>query len=550
MHALAVGPTAASTLPPPRTARCTRWTPRASRAPSSTPARSTSGPSPSTRQATCSWPPAREGRIYRVDPKGKAQIVLTSPETHILSLAIDDRGNLYAGSAPEGIVYRLDPALKVFVLLDSRLPRDQGPRDGQPTAASTWPPWTRRARTRRRARPAPGGRRPGACPGGRGDRHGDLRDAACPTAPSGAAARTTADAPARGRGQGSGPAHPAYRRGRHSLVLRGRDAARPRPLGRPRPAGHRQQGQALPGARRPHLDHADGAARGAGDGARPQPAAAPSLVATSNPGKLHVDRGRLRRRGGRSPRRSRTRRRSPCGAACAGRPRCPRGREVQVQTPQRQHRDPGLHLDRLVGALPAQRRRCRHQRARALPADQGHARPERTAPRPVLDSVTAAYLQRNLRPQVQSITVHAPGEVFQKPISISGETEILGLEGSPAPDRPGAAAARAQHASGHQLQPEAVSARHPDVLLEGRRPERRHPRLRRVLPGGRAIARSGSLRKGLTDAVLAWDTSTVPNGRYVIRVTASDSPSNPGRPGPRGRQGEPALRGRQHAAQS
>ena len=35
------------------------------------------------------------------------------------------------------------------------------------------------------------------------------------------------------------------------------------------------------------------------------------------------------------------------------------------------------------------------------------------------------------------------------------------------------------------------------------------------------------LRKGLTDAVLAWDTSTVPNGRYVIRVTVSDSPSNP-----------------------
>jgi hypothetical protein len=35
------------------------------------------------------------------------------------------------------------------------------------------------------------------------------------------------------------------------------------------------------------------------------------------------------------------------------------------------------------------------------------------------------------------------------------------------------------------------------------------------------------LRKGLTDAVLAWDTTTVPNGRYVIRITASDAPSNP-----------------------
>jgi hypothetical protein len=35
------------------------------------------------------------------------------------------------------------------------------------------------------------------------------------------------------------------------------------------------------------------------------------------------------------------------------------------------------------------------------------------------------------------------------------------------------------------------------------------------------------LRKGLTDAVLAWDTSTVPNGRYVIKVVARDTPGNP-----------------------
>jgi len=26
---------------------------------------------------------------------------------------------------------------------------------------------------------------------------------------------------------------------------------------------------------------------------------------------------------------------------------------------------------------------------------------------------------------------------------------------------------------------------------------------------------------------MVWDTSTVPNGRYVVRVTARDSPSNP-----------------------
>src|SRR5204862_997298 len=48
-------------------------------------------------------------------------------------------------------------------------------------------------------------------------------------------------------------------------------------------------------------------------------------------------------------------------------------------------------------------------------------------PEPVLTSVTAAYLPRNLRPMVTSITVHPPGTVFQRPFS-TGELEIAGFE--------------------------------------------------------------------------------------------------------------------------
>ena len=45
---------------------------------------------------------------------------------------------------------------------------------------------------------------------------------------------------------------------------------------------------------------------------------------------------------------------------------------------------------------------------------------------PLLTSVSAAYLQRNMRPRVESITVHPPGVAFQKPFS-TGEAEIAGL---------------------------------------------------------------------------------------------------------------------------
>jgi hypothetical protein len=143
---------------------------------------------------------------------------------------------------------------------------------------------------------------------------------------------------------------------------------------------------------------------------------------------------------------------------------------------------------------------------------------------PLLDSLTAAYLQRNLRPELASITVHAPGEVFQKPLSVTGELEILGLEG-PGDPRPGSASRAGQ----------------PSVTAYSRRLYQRGIQTftwKAEDPNGDTLAydvhyrpvgeqRLRSLRRGLDEAVLAWDTSTVPNGRYVIRVTASDAPANP-----------------------
>ena len=34
------------------------------------------------------------------------------------------------------------------------------------------------------------------------------------------------------------------------------------------------------------------------------------------------------------------------------------------------------------------------------------------------------------------------------------------------------------------------------------------------------------LKQKLTDEIVVWDTTSVPNGRYVIRIVASDAPSN------------------------
>ena len=35
-----------------------------------------------------------------------------------------------------------------------------------------------------------------------------------------------------------------------------------------------------------------------------------------------------------------------------------------------------------------------------------------------------------------------------------------------------------------------------------------------------------TLKSGLTDSILVWDTATAPNGSYVVKIVASDSKSN------------------------
>jgi len=48
-----------------------------------------------------------EGRIYKIDSQGDKTLLYDSPEVGIHSLALDDEGNLYAGSSPDGIVYKI-----------------------------------------------------------------------------------------------------------------------------------------------------------------------------------------------------------------------------------------------------------------------------------------------------------------------------------------------------------------------------------------------------------------------------------------------------------
>lgn len=142
---------------------------------------------------------------------------------------------------------------------------------------------------------------------------------------------------------------------------------------------------------------------------------------------------------------------------------------------------------------------------------------------PVLTSVSAAYVQRNLRPKVTSLTVHPTGTVFQKPYP-TGDPDIAGFDDQ-APDRrilsstanPGSSSSalgrrvyqrglqtfvwRAEDANDDDLRYEILYRREGDTAWK-------------------------SLKSDLEEAIFVWDTTSVPNGTYVVKVVASDQASN------------------------
>ena len=146
---------------------------------------------------------------------------------------------------------------------------------------------------------------------------------------------------------------------------------------------------------------------------------------------------------------------------------------------------------------------------------------------PVLTSVTVAYLQRNLRPTVRSITVHPPGIVFQKPFT-TGEPDLAGFGDQTTPERKASSVAQTpQSTSGAPTLGRRTYQKNLQTLIWRADDENDDELSYDVLYRREGETEWTPLRRGLDEAVLVWDTTTVPNGTYFIRVIASDGPSNP-----------------------
>jgi hypothetical protein len=141
----------------------------------------------------------------------------------------------------------------------------------------------------------------------------------------------------------------------------------------------------------------------------------------------------------------------------------------------------------------------------------------------VLTSVTAAYLPRNARPRATSITVHSPGTVFQRPFP-TGEPEIAGFEGD-TPDRRASAQSAPGAGSGASGGPSLGRRTYEKGLLTfvwRAEDENRDDLLFDILYRLEGDTSWRPLKRTIRDPIFVWDTTSVPNGRYLVQVVASE----------------------------
>ena len=143
---------------------------------------------------------------------------------------------------------------------------------------------------------------------------------------------------------------------------------------------------------------------------------------------------------------------------------------------------------------------------------------------PTLLSVTAAYLPQNLRPEITTLTVHDPGVAFQRPFA-SGDPPIAGLDDPPEAGS-GNGGGAAQGDTQQTTLGRRVHRRGLRTFVWAARDPNNDPLRFDLLVRTEADTTWRALRTGIESSIYTWDTTSAPDGTYVVRLVASDADAN------------------------
>ncbi len=464
-----------------------------------------------------------EAKIYRVSPSGESELLFTSEESHIVSLAVDSSDTIYAGTEPNGLVLKIDSDGSTSVLFDTpfqEVPAIVTDTQGNVFVA-TIQSGTRATRTSSSptsatstsATTASGGASVTVTtssdpivsqPSPSTSSSSSARGAVFRIAPDGAAEQLWTSSE-------DTPSSLTLARDDRVMVGTGND-------GRVFLVGPNKNSSLLLSAEADQVTAIQTAPNGQ------------TFLATSNPAKLYrLNQGRRTEGIYQSPTKD-------TGTVSSwGRirweVRAPSGTTVQLQTRTGNSAEPdntwsdwsSQYTD--ASGEQIQSPRGRFFQWRAVLNSTGETTPE-------VMNVTAVYLQQNLPPEVSDITIHPPGRSFQKPIVTTGQIELLGMADALSDGTDAGGNNGSQATSGPP--PMNLMAMSRPMYNKGIRTTTwtaKDPNNDELSFDVHYRAEGESLwrvlREALTSPVIAWDTVAMPDGRYTLKIIASDSPGNP-----------------------
>jgi hypothetical protein len=145
-----------------------------------------------------------------------------------------------------------------------------------------------------------------------------------------------------------------------------------------------------------------------------------------------------------------------------------------------------------------------------------------------IDWVSLAYLPRNVAPVIDGIALQEPGVRAQSPLVISSnQPAVVTLKMPPAPNISGVVITQSGAPSKFEQPPQGTAQKGYQTVVWTAHDENEDELRYAVYFRGENEREWKLLKDNLEQKFYSWDTTTMPDGAYYLKIAASDTPSNP-----------------------
>jgi outer membrane protein assembly factor BamB len=149
------------------------------------------------------------------------------------------------------------------------------------------------------------------------------------------------------------------------------------------------------------------------------------------------------------------------------------------------------------------------------------------APGDGIDWVSLAYLPRNVAPVIDGIALQEPGIRAQGVTVMSGQPQTVNLKMPPAPSIPGVFISQSGIPVKFEQPPQGFREKGYQSVLWSAHDDNDDELRFSVYFRGENERDWKLLKDKLDQKFYAWDTTSMPDGAYYLKIVASDAPSNP-----------------------